>query len=114
MKKTLVLLRELFFRSKLDAVASALGGEVLYAASIDQIAGKCAVGVPEVVFVDLSDKNFRADEVIAGIRASAPGARIVGFASHVDLEVIKAARDAGFDQVLSRQEFAARLSSLIK
>jgi DNA-binding NarL/FixJ family response regulator len=114
MKKTLGLLRELFFRSKLEGVASELGGEIVYAASIDQIAGKCAAAPPEVVFVDLSDKNFPAGEVIAAIRAAAPGAGIVGFASHVDLEAIKAARDAGFDRVLSRQEFAARLPALLK
>jgi DNA-binding NarL/FixJ family response regulator len=114
MKKTLGLLRELFFRSKLDGVASALGGEIVYAATIDQIAGKCAAAAPEVVFVDLSDKNFLAGEVVAAIRASAPDARIVGFASHVDREAIKTARDAGFDRVLSRQEFAAHLPSLLE
>jgi DNA-binding NarL/FixJ family response regulator len=114
MKKTLGLLRELFFRSKLDGVASALGGEIVYAATIDQIAGQCAAVVPEIVFVDLSDKNFPPNKVISAIRASAPGAGIVGVASHLDLQTIRAARGAGFDRVLSRQEFAARLPSLLE
>jgi len=114
MKKTLGLLRELFFRSKLDAVAQALGGEIAYASVVSQIADQCAAAPPELVLVDLSDQNFTAGEVIAVIRKSAPGARIVGFASHVDMKAIKTAREAGFDRVLSRQELAVQLASLLQ
>jgi DNA-binding NarL/FixJ family response regulator len=114
MKKTLGLLRELFFRSKLDAVANALGGEIAYASAVSQIEHQCAAAAPELVLVDLSDKNFVAGEVISAIREFAPGARIVGFASHVDMKAIKTAREAGFDRVLSRQELAAQLPSLLE
>jgi hypothetical protein len=94
------LVKDLFFRSKLDAVAESLGVEVLYASTLDAAARQCAGHHPAVVFADL--------------RADAPQAKIVGFASHVDLKPLKAAREAGFDLTLSRSEFTARLAELLR
>ncbi len=48
------------------------------------------------------------------IRAAAPDARVIGFASHVDLKPLKAAREAGYELTLSRSEFTARLPELLK
>jgi hypothetical protein len=44
----------------------------------------------------------------------APAARVIGFASHVDLKPLKAAREAGYELTLSRSEFTARLPELLK
>jgi DNA-binding NarL/FixJ family response regulator len=108
------LVRDLFFRSKIDAVASAIGEQVIYASSLDAAALRCAESMPQVVFADLSDATFPALETLARIRAVAPDARLVGFASHIDLKPLQAARDAGFALTLSRSEFTARLPELLK
>ena len=111
---TLGLVRDLFFRSKIDAVAAAVGAEVAYASSLEMAVKRCADLKPAVVFADLSDAAFPALDTVKQIRAAAPGVRIVGFASHVDLKPLKAARDAGFDAALSRSEFTAQLADLLK
>lgn len=108
------LVTDLFFRSKLDAVAESLGVEVLYATTLDAAARQCASHHPALVFADLSDAEFPAAATVARIRAEAPDARIVGFASHVDLKPLKAAREAGFDLTLSRSEFTTRLPELLR
>ena len=113
-KVALGLIRDLFFRSKIDAVASALGATVAYASSLDAAALRCAELKPDLVFADLSDPTFPALETIAKIRAAAPDARVVGFASHIDLKPLAAAREAGFELTLSRSEFTARLPDLLK
>ena len=113
-KVALGLIRDLFFRSKIDAVASALGAKVAYASSLDAAASRCAELKPDLVFADLSDATFPALETIEKIRAVVPNARVVGFASHVDLKPLSAAREAGFELTLSRSEFTARLSDLLK
>jgi DNA-binding NarL/FixJ family response regulator len=113
-KMVLGLVRDLFFRTKIDAVAAVVGAEVGYASSLDAAAARCAALKPAIVFVDLSDGVFPAIETIAAIHAAAPDARLIGFASHVDLKPLKAARDAGFDQTLSRSEFTAQLPELLK
>lgn len=112
--KALGLVRDLFFRAKIDAVASVVGAEVEYASSLDTVAARISAGHPSIIFTDLSDATFPALETLKRIRASAPTARAIGFASHVDLKSLKAARDAGYDLTLSRSEFTARLPDLLK
>ena len=111
---TLALVRDLFFRSKLDAVAATAGAEIAYASTLDAGALRCAELKPDVVFTDLSDDAFPALETLKQIRAAAPGARVIGFASHVDLKSLKAARDAGYELTLSRSEFTSRLADLLR
>jgi len=110
----LALIRDLFFRSKIDAVAAAAGAEVEYASSLDAVAARCAAIQPAIVFTDLSDPAFPALDTLTQIRAAAPGARVIGFASHVDLKPLKAARDAGYELTLSRSEFTSRLPELLR
>jgi DNA-binding NarL/FixJ family response regulator len=112
--KALALVRDLFFRAKIDAVAAAVGVEVEYASSLDVIAARCAATHPTTIFTDLSDATFPALETLKQIRAAAPAARAIGFASHVDLKSLKAARAAGYDLTLSRSEFTAQLPDLLK
>jgi DNA-binding NarL/FixJ family response regulator len=110
----LALVGDLFFRAKIDAVASAVGAEVEYASSLDAAVARCGDIHPSIIFVDLSDPAFPARDTLQAIGAAAPGARTVGFASHVDLKTLKAARDAGFTLTLSRSEFTTRLPELLK
>ena len=108
------LIRDLFFRAKIDAVAAALDAEVEYASSLDAAAARCAEIRPSLVFTDLSDSAFSALDTLERVRAAAPEARVIGFASHVDLKSLKAARDAGYELTLSRSEFTSRLPDLLK
>ncbi len=112
--KALALVRDLFFRAKIDAVASVVGAEVEYASSLDAVATRISATHPSIIFTDLSDATFPALETLKQIRAAAPAARVIGFASHVDLKSLKAAREAGYDLTLSRSEFTAQLPDLLK
>jgi len=108
------LVRDLFFRSKLDAIAESVGVILNYASTLDVAVERCAKDSPALVLVDLSDGSFPASETASRLRAAAPSTTIVGFASHIDLKPLRAARDAGFDKALSRSEFTAQLSELIR
>jgi DNA-binding NarL/FixJ family response regulator len=108
------LVRDLFFRSKLDAVAESLGAEILYASDLAVAARRATEKKPSVVFADLSDAAFPAGDTAAKIREAVPDAKLIGFASHIDLKPLRAAREAGFDQTLSRSEFTARLGEFLK
>ncbi len=110
----LALIRDLFFRSKLDAVADAAGVELFYASDLDAAAQRCADKRPSLILVDLSDAAFPAAATAERLRGWGPPARMIGFASHIDLKPLRAARDAGFEQALSRSEFTARLPELLK
>jgi len=108
------LVRDLFFRSKIEAVASPMGAKIEFASSLDAARTKLAGDHPSIVFVDLSDASFPADSTAAAVRELAPDAKLVGFASHVDMKALRGAREAGFNLTLSRSEFTARLADLIR
>ncbi len=110
----LMLVRDLMLRSRIEGVAAALGVACAPAATLEIARVRVSESTPSIVFVDLSDSHFPAAETLVAMRAAAPGARIVAFASHVDLKAFKAARAAGFDLTLSRSEFTARLPELLK
>lgn len=106
------LVRDILFRSRIDAAAQVLGVNVAYASTLEQGLKRCDELKPSVVFADLSDANFPAEATATGVKRG--GARLIGFASHVDLKALKAARDAGFDQTLSRSEFTARVAEFLQ
>lgn len=108
------LVRDLFFRSKIDAVAGSLGIEVEYTSTLELFLDRITHHAPRLIFVDLSEARFDADAIAQVARSRAPEARLVGFASHVDLRALAGAREAGFERVLSRQEFTAKLASLLE
>ena len=77
--------------------------EVIPAATLELARTRTAEHSPAIIFADLSDANFPAENTARDLRAAAPDARLVGFASHVDLKSLAAARAAGFDLTLSRR-----------
>ncbi len=112
--RVLGLVKDLMFRSRIDAVCEALGFEVAYVSVPALLAQRCGQTQPSVVLVDLSERAFDPQQTMSTLRSCAAGAQIIGFASHVDLKSLDGARQAGFTRVLSRQEFAAQLPSLLR
>jgi glycine oxidase len=110
----LALIRDILFRSRIDAAAQYSASEVAYASDLEQAIARCGEIRPVTVIIDLSDAAFPAAEAGLKIRAAAPQARLIGYASHVDLKALNAARSAGFDLTLSRSEFVSRLAELLK
>src|SRR5215469_4696428 len=102
--RVLGLVKDLMFRSKIDAACESLGVEVAYVSVPAVLGQRCSEIRPSVVIVDLSEKAFAPAATMAALRQFAPQARVIGFASHVDLKSLAGAREAGFTRVLSRQE----------
>lgn len=77
-------------------------GDVTFVATPAELA---AVGA-DVVVVDLSRPGVL--EALSGLR----GVRTIGFGSHVDRELLEAAKQAGCQEVLPRSRFFSRLDDL--
>src|SRR5579883_3514229 len=58
---TLVLIRDLMFRSKIDAIAEALGTQVYYGADLASARSLLDQVRPHLVLTDLSDPNCPSD-----------------------------------------------------
>ncbi len=96
---TFAFVPDLMDRSRLT------GLEVTFVATPEELA---AAGADDVVVVDLSRAGVL--DALAGLGG---GARTIGFGSHVDRELLDAARAAGCDEVLARSEFFRKARRLL-
>jgi DNA-binding NarL/FixJ family response regulator len=112
--QVLALVRDLLLRSRIEASAEAAGVEVAFAANYDRLRALAAEAPVTMVFADLSDPKFDPTTTAQELTIACPNATLIGFASHIDLKPLAAARAAGFAQTLSRSEFVSRLPSLLK
>jgi DNA-binding NarL/FixJ family response regulator len=95
-------------RSKVAAAAAELDRPITFVRP-DALAGADVAGA--LVLVDLGRPG--AVEAIASLRAAGGAARIVAFGSHVDRELLDAARAAGADDVLARSAFFSSLATVL-
>ncbi|HET7487070.1 MAG TPA: hypothetical protein VFJ85_04020 [Acidimicrobiales bacterium] len=102
MSRVAAFVPDLIDRSK---VAAAGGGDVAFVRSPADLAGAGA----ELVVVDLARPG-----VLEALGSLAPGVRSVGFASHVDRDLIAAAEAAGCGLVLPRSKFFSGLPELLR
>ena len=110
----MALVRDLLLRSRIEGAAEAAGVEVAFAADYARLHDIAAASAIDLVFADLSDSAFNPETTARELTAAWPAATLIGFASHIDLKPLAAARAAGFAQTLSRSEFVSRLPDLLK
>jgi hypothetical protein len=107
----LVAVRDLLFRSRILAAAERLGVDVRPLPRGTPLAeGARALG-GGTALADLSEPGA-LDEIRAA--KAAGGVRIVGFLGHLEVELARAASEAGADEVLSRGELSRRLDDVLR
>lgn len=102
--KIVALVNDLFFKSKIDAVATAQSMRLEF---VDD-----AYRVPSVdlLLVDLEAFGL---EGIQRVQEQHPGVKVVGFLSHVRVDLKKRAQGMGI-RVVSRSEFTTQLGELLR
>jgi hypothetical protein len=107
----LVAVRDLLFRSKIQASADRLGVSLRLAprgAPLSEAARELGSGL---ALVDLGEPGV-VDEIRRVKRSG--DVRVIGFLGHLEVELARAAREAGADEVLSRGQLAQRLDDLLR
>lgn len=114
-RKIIAVVDDMFFASKIRAVAEAVGVEISFPRSKEAIIEKAREMRPQVVLVDLHNqrvdpialaKDLKEDEQLREIP-------LLGFFSHVQTELQRNAVDAGFDQVVPRSIFSRDLGQIV-
>ena len=106
---------DLLFSSKIRTTAKLAGVELVFARTPSEILSQTRALKPALVIFDLNSAKADPINTIAALR-SAPdlkGVPTMGFVSHVDTELIRAAREAGMDEVVARSAFAANLAEIL-
>ena len=111
----LAMVDDLLFLSKIQETAKHLGVEVK-AAQPEGLPELAVEAGPTALIIDLNHRSGKALEILRALKAEARTENIpaVGFVSHVQNELIAAARDAGCDLALARSAFSSQLASLLE
>ncbi|OFW01070.1 MAG: hypothetical protein A3I61_13840 [Acidobacteria bacterium RIFCSPLOWO2_02_FULL_68_18] len=106
---------DLIFSVKISTAAKSLGTPVFFERNPEMVLPRIRETRPSLVIFDLNSATLRPLDVIAAMKADgALGAvRTLGYASHVQADVIAAARAAGIDEVLARSAFSDRLGDIL-
>jgi CheY-like chemotaxis protein len=111
----LAIVDDLMFTSKIKAAANQLGVTVAFARSSAAALTGMRANPPALVILDLNSARTDPLGTVEAMKAEPALAAIptVGFVSHVQTDVIQAARHAGVDEVLARSAFTERLPDIL-
>lgn len=115
-RRVLVAVDDLFFAAKIRATAEHLGVEVVFPRSPDALCEAATTGAPALFIVDLHLQRYDPFAVALRLKTDATlrETPLVGFFSHVQVELQRRARDAGFDHILPRSAFTRRLPEILQ
>jgi len=111
----LAVVDDLLFLSKIQQTAQHVGVAVKSARPAD-LPDLAIEDVPNALLIDLNHRSGKALEVLRTLKSDLKTKEIavIGFVSHVQNDLIAAARDAGCDLVLARSAFVSQLPRLLQ
>lgn len=106
---------DLIFSVKISTAAKALGVDIYFERSPDQVVPRIREKMPSLVILDLNSSKMRPLEVIAQLKGDRTLREIhtLGYVSHVQTDLIDAARQTGIDEVLARSAFSEQLGEIL-
>jgi len=102
---------DLIFTSRIAGTARALGLEMRVARTVAELTKAQEDVKPVCAILDLNHPELKIDAGMPGLKKA--GVFVVGYGSHVAVEVLKAAREAGCDVVLPRSKFVEELNAAL-
>jgi CheY-like chemotaxis protein len=111
----LAVLDDLMFSSKIKTTAGQLCVAVTFARSADAALSEMRKTAPSLVILDLNNARTNPLGIVASMKQDPALAAIptVGYASHVQTDVINAARQAGVGNVMARSAFTQQLAEIL-
>lgn len=119
MQPALLLCDDLFFSSKVESAGQTVGREVVVAVSLNQLHESIRALAAQntetriTLIVDLEGAADQLSAIQSTLEEIAPEPRCIGYAGHRRTDLMQAARDAGFQVVLTRGQFDEQLTGLL-
>ena len=111
----LAVVDDMFFKSKICAVAEAVGTEISFPRNQEALLQKAREAKPQLIIVDLHNQKIEPASLANDLKSDEElrAIPLLGFFSHVQTELQRSAVAAGFDQVIPRSVFARDLSKIL-
>jgi CheY-like chemotaxis protein len=115
MNKIVVIMSDLFFSAKINDAAKKFGMGVVVVRDPALALEKAQDG-PPMVILDLNCQSARPLDLITKMKGdpSTKDVPVVGFVSHVQVELRQKAEEAGCDLVVPRSVFAQDLAAILE
>ena len=107
------LITDLFFVSKVKGTADVLNLPLKVVRSADAVMAEVDAGA-KLVIIDMNASGVDPAEAIRRCKSSPTPPRVIAYLSHVQTDLLDAARTAGADLVLPRSKFSADLPELLQ
>jgi len=116
MHTIIAVVDDLFFASKIRGTGEQVGARIQFVKSIDGAISKAGDEAPVLVIADLNAACCNAVELARAFRGDSKLNEIplLGFFSHVQVELQQAALSAGFDRVMPRSAFTKNLAEILR
>jgi len=114
-RRVVAIVDDMFFASKIRATAEAVGVEIAFSRTRESALEKIAQIQPQLIVFDLQNSRFDVVEFGSELKANAEtqSVPLLGFFSHVEVELQRKAVNAGFDRVVPRSVFARDLAAML-
>jgi CheY-like chemotaxis protein len=115
-RTVLAAVEDMFFLAKIEAAAKVVGVDLVEARSVEKLNEHLDVLNPDLIILDLNSKAWDPLEVIRRIRREPKfkSTPVVAFLSHVQVELERAARAAGCENVIPRSAFSRDLPQILQ
>jgi CheY-like chemotaxis protein len=109
-KKVVAVLSDLMFTAKIQDAAKRAGVEAVFVTSQEKALAQARAN-PALVILDLNYASVKPLELIVTLKQE--GIPLLGFVSHVEADLIQAARNNGCDRVMARSAFSQNLPAIL-
>jgi len=116
MSRTIIaVVSDMVFASKIRATGEALGLGIKFPRTLEALISSAEEARPDLIVVDLHNEKPDPIDVATQLKEneSLKAIRLVGFFSHVETELQRKAREAGYDQILPRSVFSRDLAEIM-
>src|SRR5262245_32271232 len=114
-KRVLAVVSDLFFSVKISEAAKRTGLALEFVKNPDEVIDK-AKTKPSLIIFDLNFDVVNPVNLIGRLKSSADTKSIslIGFLSHIQVDLKQQAQDAGCDMVMARSAFSQNMSQIFK
>jgi CheY-like chemotaxis protein len=109
------VLSDLMFRVKIEEAAKRAGLQIAFVQSQADALARAMEG-PAVIIIDLNCASTQPLDTIRKLKASdvTKGIALVGYVSHVQVDLKQAAQEEGCDVVIARSAFSQNLPTILR
>lgn len=112
--KALMICSDLFFTSKVTSTGKEFGIEFQVVFAKPPSLEKNCAGPYSFVVLDLESSEFAIQELLESAGISTTETAVLAFGSHVNVNRLNEAKDAGCKDVMPRSRFSAELPQLLQ